>query len=225
MYELQHVHTKSVCRVFSHSRRSPAVSICYPVFPPFPVFPVLPVCVCVWWPVPPVYRAHLSEISSLFLPLCTPASHHFVSLQQMYSSVVSPPRRTRVRTKSYCLFAVFFPPSPRVSLYLMLVFLAPQAHLLTCQPARNLPAITPLCHPQSSSSPPRSRLASLHHHSASPALPSSSLLSPFSCFPQTNLFFTRPISCHCPLHQDSQQDLCSCNKATFLYFHLDTHSY
>lgn len=143
MYELQHVHTKSVCRVFSHSRRSPAVSICYPVFPPFPVFPVLPVCVCVWWPVPPVYRAHLSEISSLFPPLCTPASHHFVSLQLMYSSVVSPPRRTRVRTKSYCLFAVFFPPSPYVSLYLMLVFLAPQAHLLTCQPACNLPAITP----------------------------------------------------------------------------------
>ena len=45
--QLQHVHTKSVCRVFSHSHRSPDVSICYHVFPPFPVFPVPPVCVCV----------------------------------------------------------------------------------------------------------------------------------------------------------------------------------
>lgn len=143
MYELQHVHTKSVCRVFSHSRRSPAVSICYPVFPPFPVFPVLPVCVCVWWPVPPVYRAHLSEISSLFPPsLHTSLS----SLRQPTADVLICCFTSAANTcQDQILLSIcgIFSPSSCVSLYLMFVFLAPQAHLLTCQPARNLPAITP----------------------------------------------------------------------------------
>lgn len=120
----------------------PYVTLCF-LLSQCSQFPLC-VCVCVCDGLFLLFTVHTCLRSAhCFPPLCTPASHHFVSLQQMYSSVVSPPRRTRVRTKSYCLFAVFFPPSPCVSLYLMFVFLAPQAHLLTCQPARNLPAITP----------------------------------------------------------------------------------
>ena len=208
MHELQHVYSKSVCTVFpevfgvcfSCRLSQPSLSWCFHVLPcvsPLPVFPVPPACVvlccvvlcCVVLCVCGLFLLFIVHTclrsAHLFLPLCAPASPQFVSLQHMFSSVVSPPRWTHVRARSYCLLAVFFI-SSLCFLVLNACFLrasGSSTHLSAClQPSRhhaafvipNLPRVF-LAHAS-----PASAITLPH---LLPPLSSSSLLSSVSCLP------------------------------------------
>ena len=181
--------------VVSHSHRSPDVSMCYPAFPlsQCSQYPLLVLCCvvlcCVVLCVCGLFLLFIVHTclrsAHLFLPLCAPASPQFVSLQHMFSSVVSPPRWTHVRARSYCLLAVFFI-SSLCFLVLNACFLrasGSSTHLSAClQPSRhhaafvipNLPRVF-LAHAS-----PASAITLPH---LLPPLSSSSLLSSVSCLP------------------------------------------